>query len=108
MRVERLKDGAMCADSWGVGCLRMGRWMMRFGVMKMREILGNLRATKGMKTLRKPGSCGGVRVLRTPRGRPAHLDGTDVGDAEDSGAEVAQQEMSSCVRAPGVGANLRL
>jgi hypothetical protein len=32
----------------------MGSLMVRFGVMKMCEILGNLRATKGMKTLRKP------------------------------------------------------
>lgn len=29
--------------------------MVRFGVMEMREIWGNLRATKGMQTLRKPG-----------------------------------------------------
>ena len=45
-----------CAsDSSRVDYLRMGSWMVRIGVMEMREIWGNLRATKGMQTLRKPG-----------------------------------------------------
>lgn len=43
------------SDFWRVNYLKMGSWMVRFVVMKMREILGNLRATKGMKTLRTPG-----------------------------------------------------
>lgn len=51
---DGLGDEAMC-ESLRVDYLRMGSWMVRFGVMKMREILENLRATKGMQTLRKRG-----------------------------------------------------
>lgn len=54
MMVQWLRDGAMCT-SLRVEHLRMESWMVRFGVMKMCEIWGNLRATKGRKTLRKPG-----------------------------------------------------
>lgn len=52
-------DGRM-AERWShvhileSGISQDGSWMVRFGVMKMCEIWGNLRATKGMKTLRKP------------------------------------------------------
>lgn len=42
-------------DSWRADYLKMEGWMVRFGGMKMCEILGNLRATKGMQTLRKLG-----------------------------------------------------
>lgn len=51
----------------------MGSWMVRFGVMKMREILGNLRATKGMKTLRTPGQLKWSIYPDIYQGRPAQF-----------------------------------
>jgi hypothetical protein len=43
--------------------------MVRFGVMEMREAWGNLRATKGMKTLRMPARRKWTVHLKNPRGR---------------------------------------
>lgn len=47
--------------------------MVRFGGMKMREILGNLRATKGMQTLRKLGQLKWSVYPEIYQGRPVHF-----------------------------------
>lgn len=49
------------------GISQDGSWMVRSGVMKMCEIWGNLRATKGMKTLRKPGQLKWSACPENPR-----------------------------------------
>lgn len=41
--------------------------------MKMREILGNLRATKGMQTLRKPGQLEWSMGPDISQGRPVQI-----------------------------------
>lgn len=69
--VQWLRDEAMCT-SLRVESLRMGSWMVRLGVMKMRETWGNLRATKGMETLRKPGQLKEC-MSREPTGQAAAL-----------------------------------
>lgn len=58
------------SDSLRADYLRMGSWMVRFGVMKMREIWGNLRATKGTQTLRKPGQPKWSMCPEIYQGRP--------------------------------------
>lgn len=61
------------SDSWRVDYLEMGGWMVRFGGMKMREILGNLRATKGMQTLRKLGQLKWSICPEIYQGRPVRF-----------------------------------
>lgn len=60
-------------ESWTADYLEMGGWMVRFGGMKMREILGNLRATKGMQTLRKLGQLKWSVYPEIYQGRPVHF-----------------------------------
>lgn len=61
------------SDCLTVDYFKMASWMVRVGIMKMCEILGNLRATKGMKTLRKPGQLKWSICPEIYQGRPVQF-----------------------------------